>query len=145
MVAKTASLSIQPKIAGSYPESKIHGRIITTKVVGVSFDNRQEVVAKLQIGDRVWLEREPNNPFDCNAIWVCANNGEQIGFLNAYLAANISNSFDRYGKPVRGKVHLLTGSSYDNYSLGVIIIFKLPKIHQSQKAFHQNQFDDWDL
>jgi hypothetical protein len=140
MVTQTVSQFIQPKIVVSAPQSKIHGRIVTTKIVGVSFENRQEVVARLQVGDRIWLEREPNNPFDRNAIMVCCNNGDQVGYLSAKLAASIAYLFDRYGKPVHGKVHLLTGSSFDNYSLGVIILFKLPRLRKP----NQLADSDWD-
>ena len=36
------------KLATVYPQSHVHGRVITTKVVGVSFEGRQEVVALCQ-------------------------------------------------------------------------------------------------
>ena len=57
-----------PKLQSSYPHARIHGRVISTRIVGVSFNDRQEIVAKLQMGDRIWLEREPDNPHDQNAI-----------------------------------------------------------------------------
>ena len=81
MVSQTLDLQVQTKIDSKTPDIRMHGRIITTKVVGVSFEGRQEVVAKLQMGDRIWLEREPFNPYDVNAIRVTRNNGEQIGYL----------------------------------------------------------------
>lgn len=138
MVALGTDLHVLQAKVSPGKETRVHGRVISSKIVGVSFENRQEVVAKLQIGDRVWLERERNNPFDQNAIMVCCNNGDQVGYLNAKLAASIAYIFDRYGKPVHGKVHLLTGSSFDNYSLGVIILFKLPRMRKP------NQFTDSD-
>jgi single-stranded-DNA-specific exonuclease len=110
----------------SFPASKVQEQIITTRVVGVTFENRQEVIARLQIGDLIWLEREPDNRYDSNAIKVSMNNGEQIGYLNRYLAASIAPHLDRYGEPARGEISLLTGSSWDNYSLGVIISFRVP-------------------
>ena len=103
MASQTASLSVQPKLVVT-SESKIHGRVITTRVVGVSFEGRQEVIAKVQMGDRVWLERETTNPFDVNAIKVTRNNGDQIGYLNKHLANNLATYFDKYERPVRGKV-----------------------------------------
>jgi len=53
MVTQSASVLINPSVAVEIPQSKIHGRIITTKVVGVTFEDRQEVIARLHIGDRV--------------------------------------------------------------------------------------------
>lgn len=130
-----------PKLETSFPQSKVHGRLISTRVVGVTFEDRQEVIAKLQMGDRVWLEQEPANPFDHNAIKVCRSDGAQIGYLNRYLAANIVPYFEAYGNPVKGKVTLLTGSRWDNYSLGVVVTFKLPKPRKNHTG---QQFDDWD-
>jgi hypothetical protein len=140
--AKSIEL-VLPKVPAFVPSAQIHGRVVRTKVVGVSYEGRQEVVARLQLGDRVWLEREADNPFDANAIKVCRSNGEQFGYLNRYLAANIALWIDVYGKPVRGKVHLLTGSASDGYTLGVIVVFKLPKMHEKHHA-RQFELDDWE-
>lgn len=115
--------------------ARVHGRVITTKVVGVSFEDRQEIVARMQIGDHVWLEREPDNPFDPNAVSVNCSNGEQIGYLSARLAAKLADLLDRYGYPIHGRVYLLTGSSFDSYSLGVVIAFKIPKMHERLQPF----------
>lgn len=137
-----------PKIKPSHPFTKVHGRVITTKVVGLSFEDRQEIVARLREGDRVWLEREPNNHFDCNAIAVCRSNGEKFGYLNRELAANIAPYFDSYGCPVKGKVALLIGSRRDGFSLGTVIAFKVPRPrHISQNHFCRTCYsfeEDWD-
>ena len=130
-----------PKLAPVYPQARVHGRVITTKVVGVSFEGRQEVLARLQMGDRVWLEMEPTNPFDSNAIKVCRSNGEQIGYLNRHLASSIVPYFRAYRFPVKGKVSLLTGSAWDGYTLGCVISFKLPKLTHHN---HDIPGFDWD-
>lgn len=134
---------VLPKVPSFVPTAQIHGRVVRTKVVGVSYEGRQEVVARLQVGDRVWLEREADNPFDANAIKVCRSNGEQFGYLNRYLAANLVPWFDAYGKPLHGKVHLLTGSANDGYTLGVVVTFKLPKMHEKHNT-RQFELDDWE-
>ncbi len=41
-----------------------------TKIVGVSFEGRQDLVAGLQLGHELTLERQPENPYDPNAIAV---------------------------------------------------------------------------
>ena len=138
MVTQTMDLQVQTRIDSSTPDVQIHGRILTTKVVGVTFENRQEIIAKLQMGDRVWLEREPFNAYDVNAIKVTRNNGEQIGYISRHLARSLAPLMDRLGYPVSGKVYLLTGSCYEDYGLGVVIAFKLPKHNQ------HTRFDDWD-
>ena len=130
-----------PKLQATDTHTWVKGRLITTKVVGVTFVRRQEIVARLQKGDRVWLEMEPSNPYDRNAIKVCCSNGEQIGYLNRHLVASIIEYFRAYGYPVRGRVALLTGSQWDGYTLGCVIAFKLPKPNQ---LTYNTQFDDWD-
>ncbi len=141
MVTQSVDFQVQTKIDSRTPDIRMHGRIITTKVVGVSFEGRQEVVAKLQMGDRVWLEREPFNPYDTNAIRVTRNNGEQIGYISRHLASSLAPLMDRLNSPIRGKVYLLTGSRYDDYSLGVVIAFKLPK---ANRINHTDPFIEWD-
>jgi HIRAN domain. len=142
MLTQSTQAPIQQKQNLKVVEAKVHGRVITTNVVGVSFDDRQEVIARMQIGDRVWLERDPKNPFDSNAIRVNSNNGEQIGFLNARLAAKLFKLCDRYGLPIQGKVYLLTGSSYDSYLLGVVIAFRVPRTHEHQMRINFAWGDD---
>ena len=142
MVSQTVDLRVQTKIESAVPDTRSHGRIITTKVVGVTFENRQEVVARLQMGDRVWLERQPFNPYDMNAIKVIRNNGEQIGYINRYLAQSLAPLMDRLNSPIRGKVYLLTGSRYEDYTLGVVIAFKVPKAHQQDPIDPFNEWDD---
>ena len=46
------------------------GQSISTWVSGVTFENRQEIIRKMQVGDQVKLQREPRNPYDENAIVV---------------------------------------------------------------------------
>jgi len=133
-----------PKLQSTYPGATVRGRVITTRAVGVTFEGRQEVVACLKQGDRIWLDREPNNPYDANAVSVCRENGEQIGYLNRHLAASLNPLFKAYGYPVKGKVVNITGSSWNGYSLGVIIAFKLPKQHQLNYTPSKIAFDGWD-
>jgi len=134
-----------PKLQSTYPHARVKGRVIRTKVVGVTFENRQEIIARLDMGDRVWLDREPDNPHDANAITVCRSNGEQIGYLNRQLAARITPFFRAYGYPIKGKVTTLTGSAWDGYILGVIISFKLPKTNQLNNNLQFEDWDDWDI
>lgn len=144
MVTQTASVLVRPVIQVAPSQSKIQGRNITTKVVGVTFEDRQEIIARLQIGDHVWLEQEPDNAFDANAIMVTRSNGEQLGYLNRHLAANLVPYFEKYGKPMVGKVRLITGSAYDGYSLGVVISFRIPKMTHNHANHRKHQFADWE-
>jgi len=143
MVTQTASVLVKPSVVIEQPQARVHGRIVTTRVVGVSFEDRQEIIAKLHIGDLVWLEQEPDNLHDLNAIMVTRINGEQIGYLNRHLAGTLSPYFEKYGKPVIGKVRFLTGSSFDGYALGAVICFKIPKLTHIHSGHRKHQFLDW--
>lgn len=143
-ISKPVHVKVLPKLNGYYPDTQIQGRGVSTRVVGVTFEGRQEVVARLQMGDRIWLEMEPDNQHDLNAIKVCRSNGEQFGYLNHQLAADIVPYFRRYGYPVHGKVSLLIGSGWDGYSLGVIVSFKLPKHNSPKRHGDFTSLDVWD-
>jgi single-stranded-DNA-specific exonuclease len=65
-----------------------------TKLAGVSFEGRQEVVARLEPGTVLRAVRQPDNPFDCNAIALLDPTGEQVGFFNRRLAAALAPVMD---------------------------------------------------
>ncbi|MGE5554393.1 MAG: single-stranded-DNA-specific exonuclease RecJ [Betaproteobacteria bacterium] len=66
-----------------------------TKVVGVSFQGRQEVLAGLQPGQRLRLVREPDNPHDPSAVRVETADGALVGYLRAALARHLGPALDR--------------------------------------------------
>ena len=109
-----------------HPDPYGPGSLICTKVAGVTFDNRQAVLARLSAGETIQLRREPDNPYDPNAISVERLNGQQIGYLNRHMAAELAPFFKANKEPVQGKVHCLTGQQGYGYSLGVIIAFYVP-------------------
>jgi single-stranded-DNA-specific exonuclease len=78
-----------------------------TKLAGVSFEGRQDVIAGLHAGAPLDLRRQADNPHDSNAIAV--HYGQlQLGFFNKRLAAHIAPLIDagaRYG----ARVASLTG------------------------------------
>jgi len=104
------------------------GREIETKVVGVTFDNRQAVISRMSVGEQVWLRRDPTNPHDRNAIRVERWDGTQVGFISRYEAAELAHIFDAYGKPVAATVTAIMGGSYHDSSLGVRIKFVIPLV-----------------
>jgi single-stranded-DNA-specific exonuclease len=75
-----------------------------TKIVGVSFDGRQEFIAGLQPGDRLELVRQPENEKDPNAVAVFFGT-LHLGFVRAPIAQRIAPNMDageRYGAEVTG-------------------------------------------
>jgi single-stranded-DNA-specific exonuclease len=78
-----------------------------TKIAGVSFEGRQDVIAGLRADAALELRREPNNPHDANAIAV--HYGDlQLGFFNKRLAAHLAPRIDA-GVRYRARVASLTG------------------------------------
>ena len=102
-------------------------REIHTRVVGVTFEGRQSVIAQLRVGERVRLCREPANLYDRHAIRVVCLNGQQIGYLSRSLAATLAERFDVHGKPVPAVVTALPGGYSPNAARGVRIRFTPPR------------------
>jgi len=82
-----------------------------TKIAGVSFEGRQDVIAGLRTGAALELRREPHNPHDPNAIAVHYGN-LQLGFFNRRMAAHIAPLMDE-GARYRARIASLTGGTAD--------------------------------
>ena len=66
-----------------------------TKIVGVTFEGRQRFVVRLRRGEQLKLVRQPNNPYDPNAIAVFDSQGNQLGYIRRELAAEMAYKMDR--------------------------------------------------
>lgn len=78
-----------------------------TKIAGVSFEGRQDIIAGLHADATLELRREPDNPHDPNAIAVHYGN-LRLGFFNKKLAAHLAPLIDG-GARYRAHVASLTG------------------------------------
>ncbi|MHB8804837.1 MAG: single-stranded-DNA-specific exonuclease RecJ [Coriobacteriia bacterium] len=65
-----------------------------TKLAGVTFEGRQDVIARLEPGMPLRLERQPSNEYDSNACALFDPMGDQVGFLNRRLAAELAPVLD---------------------------------------------------
>lgn len=94
-----------------------------TKIMGVSFEGRQDVVAGIVPGVDLQLEREPANQFDGNAIAVRYGN-LQLGFLRKQIAKHLAPLIDSgiaYGARVE---HVTGGTAGKNFGVN-IRVFRL--------------------
>lgn len=66
-----------------------------TKLSGVSFDGRQELIKDLEPQTRLRVVRDKHNPYDENAISVQLQDGSSLGFLNRRLAAALAPLMDK--------------------------------------------------
>ena len=100
-------------------------RPIRTKIVGVTHRNsdgssRQKILKRMQEeyyeGDLLYLEAEPENPYDENAIKVMNAEDEQIGYLSRDLAKTLAKRMDN-GEEFSVELLEITGG-YDGFALG---------------------------
>ncbi len=91
-----------------------------TKVVGVSFEGRQDLVRALAPGEVLRLTREPENPHDPHAIKVTTEGGAQVGYLSARLAARIAPSVD-VGARYSATVSQITGGGDRHLGVNIYV------------------------
>ena len=96
---------------------------IQFKLKGSSFENRQESLAWLKNHKtQVWLEREPENQFDHNAIRVMMDqNGtpRRIGYFPKEIAATLAPLVDT-NQPINIMKYIVIGG-YKNKSYGLLL------------------------
>ncbi len=89
-----------------------------TKIMGVSFEGRQDVVAGLVSDLDLQLERQPQNPVDANAIAVYYGT-LQLGFLRKQIAKHLAPLIDS-GISYRARVeHVTGGKDGKNYGVNI--------------------------
>lgn len=96
--------------------------MITTKIAGVTFENRQNYVKKLRVGEKVKLIREPNNKYDKNAVAVYNLNNNQLGYIPKELAKSISDKMSAEEIP-NAIVKYIAGGNGLNYGATLEITF----------------------
>lgn len=110
---------------------------IETKLAGVTYDNRQAVIPTLRSDDLLTLRREPNNPYDTNAIAVLTQNNRSVGFIPGPLAARLAPMLDKTTQLPKAKVLRVTGGS-NGQVYGVIIQIQIGEIKEGGFAENDN-------
>ncbi|MGB4592412.1 MAG: single-stranded-DNA-specific exonuclease RecJ [Coriobacteriia bacterium] len=93
-----------------------------TKLAGVTFEGRQELIARLQPGTPLRLVRQPDNEFDPAACALHDPRGAQVGFFNRRLAAVLAPYVDA-GVEYDVSVTEVTGGDGEG-SLGVNVLVR---------------------
>ncbi|MGH2453978.1 MAG: single-stranded-DNA-specific exonuclease RecJ [bacterium] len=91
-----------------------------TKVVGVTFEGRQESLSSVRPGQPLHLIRQPSNPYDPHAIAVVTADGRQLGFLSAMIAGRLAPSIDA-GARYTATASQLTGGGERAHGLNIFI------------------------
>lgn len=108
------------------------GRRIISKVSGVSFDNRQSIIATLRGNEAVQVRAEPENPHDKNAlaIWAATPSGPQhVGYVPREAAEVLAPRID--GESVIGKIIEITGGTERFPTMGLLVEFEVPTAEKS--------------
>ena len=106
-----------------------------------TFDNRQDTIRNLKPGEELFLERQPNNSFDANAILIKDVKGKDVGFLKADLAKFLAKEIDQDFAEYEIIVTAITGRENQSYGVNVLIskiennFDKLKKNFLKKKAF----------
>ncbi len=90
-----------------------------TKAVGVTFEGRQDVVGGLVAGVVVELRREPDNPYDPNAIGIFFG-ALRIGFVRKEIARRLAPKFDA-GERYRAEVASVTGGGTRSFGVNLFV------------------------
>lgn len=110
-----------------------------TKIVGVTFDNRQELIPKLTPGQTLYLHREPCNRYDVNAIKLETDSGVIIGYLKAELAKVLAPAMDA-GQQYCCNITAITGGN--NCPFGVNVLIYREYLEKKQELFQEKMVDD---
>ena len=110
----------------------VKGRELVSKVAGVTFNNRQAALKKLDRHEassvNVSLEREASNPFDNNAVKVnvSVKDGKpyHLGYIPKDLAALIAPVLDK-GIGLIARFKGVTGGYYEDMHHGALITVEM--------------------
>lgn len=91
-----------------------------TKVIGVTFENRQNYIRALAVGDKIKLVKAKYSNDGGDAVKVIDSRGNHIGFLSKELSAEIVPSMER-GFLYRASVSSITGREYNNLGVNLCI------------------------
>lgn len=99
-------------------------RDFNTKVVGVTFSNddgssRQEIIKNSKAGEDIIFKPVPTADYP-DAIGVFNKRGQQLGHLNAELAAEMKNKYTN--NPMSVTINNITGGGDKNYGCNLHII-----------------------
>lgn len=108
-----------------------------TKVVGVTFEGRQSVVATLSVGEELTVARDTRNPADPNAMAILTGAGAQVGYLRRQISAVLAPIVDKGGVRYSACVSEVTGGT-DGHSLGVNVrVSRIEVAHEEAAAQEQ--------
>ncbi len=141
----------EPNIVNHYnlngePAVLSRRKIINSYIAGVSFENRQEIINKLRIGDTLKVTRDYENQFDPNALGVYTREYDSVGYIPKDLAAEIAPIFDEFSSvPALAVVMPAKIIKIEQNELGLLglqVSFNLPTKEDEEATFLEYQARD---
>ena len=94
--------------------------ITYTKLVGVTFNNRQQIIKGLTEGELLVFERQPKNEFDKNAILALRSDGKEVGHISRELAQQLAPALDNGAKYICEVKNITgTGKEIKGVNIGI--------------------------
>ena len=90
-----------------------------TKVAGVSFEGRQDVLGGMRAGEPLELRRQADNAFDANAIAVYYGS-LHVGYIKKEIARRIAPNIDG-GERYRASITDVTGGGSKNWGINILV------------------------
>ncbi|MGE3909726.1 MAG: HIRAN domain-containing protein, partial [Chloroflexota bacterium] len=81
---------------------------------------RQRIIKACEVGDELALVREPNNPYDRDAVAIYTLSGQQVGYIPAEIASAVAESLDT-GVQAPAYIAKILGGTRDKPNLGLVI------------------------
>lgn len=100
-------------------EKKRNVMLLDSSVAGFRYYNGEEVWKRLEPGRALDLKREPDNPYDYDAVEVYHEN-EKIGYIPRSDSMIIAQLMDR-GVDVRAKISRIRDNENPNRRIGVAV------------------------
>lgn len=92
-----------------------------TKIAGVSFYDRQNLINKLIIGEDLILKRDYKNEYDKFAIGIYSDNG-LLGWIPKYIAKTLAIEMDNCLK-WKAIVSNITGEDKDTKGVNIKLVY----------------------
>lgn len=119
---------------------------IVVRISGVTYEGRQEIIAKMHKTDEIKMRRDKFNKYDENAIGVYNSNNQNVGWIPRDVATILAPNIDK-GKKYKIKINKIHGGNGYNYGIEVLITESKSTLNSSQapsdksnstKTFNEN-------
>ena len=110
--------------------SEFHSKIVGVTAKNSDGTNRQDYIKKYcKPSKELILHREPDNPYDSNAIAVFIktkmlffiNTAFQIGYINSDIASELSKHMEKGGKVIATVKNITGGTGEKSYGVNILI------------------------